>query len=194
MKIRISKRKIHSNILNVWSQCSEADKYEWYTEANQFARTLVSSEISLVQVCGIIASLSPLKSWSDNKRISALLIKDKVKSGIHTQLCTLKALEIQKNGTTEQIVLDVLRGEKISSFFLNILHPSKSTHVTIDRHAFAIAIGRHLKDEETALTKVQYVFIKQCYVDVAKKLKVSPVLLQSATWVKWKQIKTIPSK
>lgn len=188
--MKLSKTKIKKNILAVWNQCSENDKYDWYAEAHSFAKSLTSPGLSLVQSCGIVAALSPMKQWNENKRIAALLAKENIDSGIHTSTCTQKALRIKfcasEGQINEQMVLDILNGEKIKSFFINILHPEKVEHVTIDRHAYSIAVGRKMTDRDMKLTKKQYTYYADIYRELAKELGVSPSLLQSATWVRWR--------
>ena len=89
--------------------------------------------------------------------------------------------------TTDEIV-EILNGQKIVNFFHNIRYPKTSRNVTIDRHALSIAVGKKLTDEKMKLTKAQFEFFEHCYRWTADNLGISPLLLQSATWVKWRQM------
>jgi hypothetical protein len=44
-------------------------------------------------------------------------------------------------------------------------------------------------DDYRGITKNQYEFFVQCFQWTAEKLNISPLLLQSATWVRWRKIK-----
>ena len=87
-------------------------------------------------------------------------------------------------------ILEVLKGDKISAFFLNIRYPDSAISVTIDRHALSMCFNQWLTDEQVrTMTPQQYKFFEECYRWTAAKLNVNPLLLQSATWVVWRRIK-----
>ena len=72
---------------------------------------------------------------------------------------------------------------------MNIKYPDRGDHITIDRHAYAIAIGeRHIKDMPH-LTNKQYGFLADCYRYTANKINMSPLCLQSKTWENHRIIK-----
>jgi hypothetical protein len=97
---------------------------------------------------------------------------------------------IESDGSDEQI-LAILNGRKISSFYLNIKYPNKANNVTIDRHALSIALGYWVTDEDyRGMTANQYNFFVQCYTLAAMKVETTPLLMQSSTWVRWRKIKT----
>ena len=86
--------------------------------------------------------------------------------------------------------LKILRGQKIISFYTNIRHPHKNKEVTIDRHALSIALSKWIKEEDYAgMTGKQYKFFQDCYKYTADKIGISPVLLQSSTWERFRKIK-----
>lgn len=189
--MKLTKNKAIKNILFVWNQCTEQDKIHWYEEANKFALLLTKeSHLTIQQTCGIIAALSPLKQWNENKRIAALLTQDINTKGIHTPLCTNKARKIANlssfEADNEEIINNILKGQKIKAFFHNILHPNYSINVTIDRHALSIAVGKKLTGRNMKMSEKEYNFYVSAYKETAKKLNISPVLLQSATWNRWR--------
>jgi hypothetical protein len=62
--------------------------------------------------------------------------------------------------------------------------------VTIDRHALSVALDYWVSDEEySGMTKKQYEFFRDCYIWTADSIGVSPLRLQSATWVVFRRIK-----
>lgn len=174
------------NILDVYFQCENATN--WYHDANLYAAELAKKHnYSLAKICGVIAALSPLKSWDENKIIAEMFLR----SGRckHTKTMKNKAVSIL-NGTGDVAeIADILNGNKITSFFLNILYPNKAENVTIDRHAVAVALGRNAKENELQLTAGQYQFFVNCYKIAAESEGVNPAFMQSATWEKWRELK-----
>lgn len=182
----LTKNKVKQNILSIWNQSTEADKYDWYKEANQLAnKWSIKYKIELPKVCGVIAALSPLKSWDENKRISEAFIKGNRRG--HTNLFISKAASILDTDTN---IESILRGSKIVSFYRNILQPDCDKFITIDRHSLSIAVGLKMTDESMKMTAPQYNFFVACYRELAKELNISPVLLQSTTWLYWRRINT----
>jgi len=186
-----SRTEVKNNILSIWHQCEKEDKYDWYKEAQEFSLSL---GVGISKGCGIIAAFSPLKNWDENKRIATLFCSGQ-RYGLHTGLLVEKAESILVAETEDEIV-EILNGYKIVSFYLNMRYPERNNVVTIDRHAISIAINdRGLEDEirGTGLTKRQYQFFEQCYIWTANQLNVRPNMLQSATWLKWRELKGITS-
>ena len=96
---------------------------------------------------------------------------------------------INSNGSDEEI-LKILNGRKISAFYLNIKYPNLSNNLTIDRHALSIALGYWITEEDyRGMTASQYNFFVQCFTLAAVKVGVTPLIMQSATWVRFRKIK-----
>lgn len=192
---KITRTKCKNNILKIYNQTSEDERYDWYQEANDYALnelTFGSNEQEVERyhkiACGVIAALSPVKSWSENKRVAKQLIETG-ECGHMKQFVNKAKRIMQSDGTDEQI-LSILNGRKISAFYLNIAYPNKANNVTIDRHALSVALGYWVTDEDyRGMTANQYNFFVQCYILAAMKAEVSPLIMQSATWVKWRKIK-----
>lgn len=188
----LTKTKVKNNILRVY-QISEV-KNSWYLEAHSFAKELSSKRCTLIQACGILSALSPLKTWNQNKTIAKAFILDNIRAKLHTSTQLNKAITILSlTNPTEQEILTILNGDKTKSFFINIYKPYDIEHVTIDRHALSIALGKKLSNTEFIhTTNNQYTFFAQCYKDLAKELNILPSTLQAVTWVKWRELdKTI---
>ena len=183
--------KMVNNILRIYDQ-SENRKH-WYFEAHYFAKMMLDDPLvmepllTLSKVCGIIAALSPLKSWEENKRIAHSFLTTGV--SYHTGVMTNKAKEILASNGEPDIICDILKGNKITSFFLNIYDPKNVHIVTIDRHAQDILLGGVLSDKKRSMTLGQYKFFVNCYCVAANKRGVVPNMMQSVTWEKWREIK-----
>ena len=101
-----------------------------------------------------------------------------------------KALNIIRSNGTDESIKNILSGNKITSFYLNIMYPDRISEVTIDRHALSIALGYWITEEDYAgMTDAQYNFFVECFTLAANKVGVKPLLMQSATWVKFRKIK-----
>lgn len=176
------------NILKVFNDNTVQIDSDWYLEANKLANTMaIDFELATIQTAGIIAALSPLKSWEHNKQIARQFLNKGVAK--HTKAMMAKAEQI-KLANTEEEILKILNGNKISSFFVNIAFPERECSVTIDRHAISVALGRTLLEHEgRGITKVQYEFFVSCYKDASKLANVRPNMMQSVTWEKWRILK-----
>lgn len=168
------------------------DGKEWYNNANKFCQ---SFEYPLTQVAGITAAFSPQAGWIENKRyVSTYLKTGKV---LRTKEQKRKA-EAILNTENEVEILNLLsvRGLALKSkaFYLNILHPSVETSVTIDRHAVAACLQHYLETEslgEVRLTKKQYGFFVECYKDAAKRTGLLPHQFQAVVWVVYRRLKNL---
>jgi len=186
------RKRVIDNILKVYNDETFIFGLDWYEDANEYAHKLAKlHNVDVRQVCGIIAALSPLKSWSENKRITELFLSSGKK--LHVQNFHDKAISILTNvDVNDDYIVEVLNGNKITNFYFNIAYPGYRGAVTIDRHAISIAIGRSIKHAEgIGVTEKQYNFFKLCYIEVGRLLEVRPSSIQSVTWEKWRKLKQL---
>lgn len=186
----LSKTKVKNNILRIWEQADSDERRDWYKEANCWATNVATTNnLEVSKVCGVIASLSPVKQWKSNLKCAEDLIT--IGDCGHMKQFKNKAIAIVNSDGSDDQILSVLNGNKISAFYVNIRYPEKNKSVTIDRHALSIALGRWVTDEDyRGMTDKQYEFFVSCYVVASEKVNVTPLLMQSATWVKWRKIKS----
>lgn len=184
---RISKERAVKNIIKVYS-LKQVTQTSWYEEAHNFCISLsVETKLPLINVIGVVAALSPVKRWSENKRIARLLITKGER--YHMLQFHNKALAILEASTIEEIEF-ILGGNKITSFFRNILFYKTSKDVTIDRHALHVIFGKVLAESYgIGITNNCYEFFKQCYVVAAKKVDLAPLELQAIVWETWRELK-----
>jgi len=186
----LTRTRCKNNLLKIWEQCTEEDKFDWYSDANSWADLMSQNrDITVSHVCGVIAALSPLKTWQQNLKLSAKMIQTRKSVG-HTRLCNKKALYVLKSDGSDESILEILKGNKISAFYLNIKYPKNGKYLTIDRHALSCLLGYWVTDDDyRGITKSQYEFFVQVFQWTAQSLNVNPLLLQSSTWVRWRKIK-----
>ena len=157
----------------------------WYVKANRYCRSLSEKyNVSTIQVAGIVAALSPLKNWDINKQIADDFLRTGTAGHIKFQLSKCHRI-MQTTNLTE--ICEILNGNKIVSFFLNIVDPGADEQVTIDSHAVGIAVNKYLGSVQ--ITKNQYEFFANCYRIAARELEVLPLELQAITWVTWRKLK-----
>jgi len=186
-----SRTVIQNNITKTYNISLNEEFNNWYQEAQTWAYDVAELfDIPISKVLGVTSVLSPLKEWSNNKKLTVEFIA----SGNcgHMKNNKKKAKDIMAlddDSALEFNILKIINGQKTTAFFLNMMYPNRTDYVTIDRHSVAVAIGRIATESEQALTKNQYKFLRNCYIMLAYKLGLAPLHLQSITWQTWKRIK-----
>ena len=186
----LTRTKVKNNILGFYLNSSQEDRRDWYGDAHNFAKSLAGRyNISVSKSTGVIAALSPVKTWSQNMICAEKMIA--VGQSHHMRQFEDKAKRILSSSGSDKSILAILRGSKISSFYLNILYPTNTENITIDRHALSVSLGKWTTDADyQGMTKTQYQFFVDCFKYTAKQIEISPLLLQSSTWEAFRKIKS----
>ena len=193
-----SKTKIKNNIMKTYLLRIEEENNHWYQEANEWAvevseflLSFTGQNVSVQQVLGVVSALSPMQEWNKNKEIAIELIMTGdcgyMERGKQKARDILKLPSVVICIDTE--IKSILNGEKTKTFYENMVYPTRSSGVTVDRHAISIAIGHIADDKEQSISKDVYTFIEKCYIMTAETLGLAPLHLQSITWQTWKRIK-----
>lgn len=180
-----------ANVLSVYSNASaEAirEGLSWYLRAFHFSRELDPQNPR--RAAGIIAALSPMNGWDNNKRKAAQLYAqngDGAGCGMGNNV--RKAVAIY-NGADP---LDVLGGDKVRAFFSTIDNPWGFSDPVIDRHAFDIAVGKVTDDKSRGMLsrKGMYHTFAECFVEAARIAGISASQMQAVTWIAWREWKGI---
>lgn len=179
-----------ANVLAVYNGASAnaiREGLSWYLDAHNVSRTLASQYgLTVSQVAGIIAALSPMNGWENNKRKAAQLLSqngDGTGCGLKNNVA--KAVRIY-NG---EAPLDVLGGDKVRAFYATILDPFGDIDPVIDRHAFDIAVGERTDEKRRgALSrKGVYAEFANVYREAAKVAGIGSAQMQAVTWVAWRE-------
>ena len=187
------------SIRHIYARRTFDEENLWYWDNHWKGRQIATSStinwqefhhcmLPLSKVLGVIAALSPLTEWNKNLELAEGLIR--TGDCKHTKVFKDKARRILYSGETDDIILSILNGNKIKSFYMNLMYPDEKEFVTIDRHAISIVLGREATDKERSLTDKQYQFFSECYKEVARELDILPNFLQSITWQAWKRMKS----
>jgi len=186
------------NLLAVFAQATEEEFSAgrvWYSERAKQAcddiRTAaetVGLTLSHRQAAGIIAALSPSTGWGANVAAAFELVLTG-NAHVQSERFNDRARRIMNGEDPES----VLGGRKVRSFYRNILEPSFSGPVTVDRHAVAILFGRHLNEREIKVLEGMgaYTYAAGVYRSVARRLGVKPHELQAIVWQTWRRLKGI---
>jgi len=180
------------------------DGIVWYARAQALAkRVALDHDMPLRIVVGVIAALSPNNKWERNVQNAADLIAAYL-NGDGPEAVKVSCYNAMKNKAwgiletmpeTDDEVMTMLNGQKIISFFCNIMGHDTCT---IDGHALNIARGERvgLTDAKTNVGKKAYGELQAAYARAAKKAIVNgrPLKafeMQAITWVAWKRIHAI---
>ena len=156
----------------------------WYQDAHTFAAEVAQRHgLTVRQVAGIIAALSPRTSWELNKVNAERLIATGDCPGL-----TLGRHRAQRIAFDAEDPADVLGGPKVRSFFDNLADPLNSEAVVIDRHAFDAVAGQVTNDHTRKQLdrKGEYQRVSDIYRSAAHVLGVQPHVVQAVVWSVWR--------
>ena len=194
------------NIISVYRMATPEEKRDgivWY--ANAYAdckRIAVDCDVPIHIVVGVVAALSPNNKWDRNVTNARDLIEgylngdyvENIKVSTYNAMKN-KAWSILETMPDNDNVITILNGQKITSFYQNIMGYDTCT---VDGHAKNIFYGvrRGLTDDKTNVGKREYKEISQAYVDAGKRVRVNgrPLKafeIQAITWVVWRRIHNI---
>lgn len=196
-----------SNILNLFNKCTGSEiqaNRGWYNDANQFAQRIAEKySMETFVVAGIIAAISPAVSWEQNKIDADRFIKRfKRTNDVPDGICTtykknvLKALKIAMTDVSNadlainEIYLILLgkqkQGNKTANFYMNIAFPKHREYVTIDRHAYRVAMGEENGRGAIRVNIGVYREVAIAYKKASEQTTLTVVELQAVVWCKYK--------
>ena len=180
-RIEAYEEALHNNYLQA-TNTQIMEGMSWYWEAHRNCQSHAEIlDIPLYQFVAIVAALSPQKRWEKNIEDAIKYISSGGKAklfatGIMKDKCK-QILKLDKDSLNTDKVNEILKGNKIKSFYENILRPYKSDKVTIDRHAI-----RSVNMEGT-LTNKKYREISEVHKKVSKQIGIRPHELQAIIWL-----------
>lgn len=161
----------------------------WYDDANAFARTLDSTRWH--RAAGVIAALSPMNGWENNKvKAGQLYAQHGMGEGCGLYQNVAKAQRIYHG----EDALDVLGGSKVRAFYCTIVDPhNPEATPVIDRHAFDIAVGAVTDDRARATLgrRGEYERYADAYREAAIIASIGAPQIQAVTWMQWRREKGI---
>jgi hypothetical protein len=190
------------NILAIYRQATDSEKDAgilWYARAQTAARDIaVRLDIPVRVVVGVMAALSPNNRWERNVKDAERLIVayldgddiESVKTSTYNAMRTKAWSILDAMPLDDQHIMRILNGQKIKSFFSNIMGHDTCT---IDGHARNIAFAERvgLTDARTTIGKKLYAELQDAYNVAAHAAGIKPYEMQAITWVVWKRIHQI---
>lgn len=188
-----------ANVLSIYALASADDLRTglgWYQAAHNWCVAQAGSKRGhlVARNAGIVAALSPMNEWNNNKNKAAELISKRGRitvvkgqpNGIGLGNNVAKAIAIYNGGEP----LDILKGDKVRAFYSTILDPQGDVIPVIDRHAFDIAVGERTDDKRRGILgrKGVYDQFANVYRDAAKVAGIGSAQMQAVTWTAWKRI------
>lgn len=176
---------VYSAVIAQSTSAELVNASNWYAIAHKWCADVASAYgLTVSQVAGITAAMSPQISWEKNKLQTILLIQ-KMRKGEELKGLMAYKVNVEKARRIYmgENALDVLGGKKVRSFYGNLMLDDST--VTIDRHALHIALhgtGNEEKSGSIMPTDKLYDVAQKAYIDAAHILGILPYSLQSITW------------
>lgn len=173
------------NIMTVYKSalfCERLKGEGWYARARDLALELYPDDVW--RGAGVLATMSPMKEWSENIRLARLAV------------ATGKATGNVPNATGPcQKILDgmswddAMNGPKTRSFCIAIATAGRGEVATIDAHAYDAAHFQSHLWATRRINKGDFDAIASAYREVGDYLGLAVNDLQAIVWVAWKRMK-----
>lgn len=193
----ITQKQAYKNIKAIFLGASDTATIggnAWYRDAHEFCVTLAAEyDLELSVTVAALAVLSPNCSWAVNKACLESLLKTGNPTGNVYPDNVKKAEALLSGALSVQQALFFRKqyGNKVRSFYDNILNPEHSNNVTVDTHAIRGAF------DSTAVTRKQlrwvfetitgYNTLVTAYQQVAEEVGLVPNQVQATVWLAVKE-------
>jgi len=172
------------NVLKVYRQATptQVEKgMRWYNDAHNLAHVIGRGDVW--KGAGLLAAFSPLTPWWRNVELA----ETSAFTGVARTDTLGNSSRIAQAILDGAHPLDVIKGQKTRSFCENIALNGVSTNVTVDVHAYSIAMGKPIPSSKINLGKRLYRDIEEGYRRAAKRAGVMETQMQAITWVVWRE-------
>lgn len=171
---KASRRSMRLNIWRALLCASDQEIHDgmtFYEGAHGLCKLIARVyKLTVEQVAGIYAALSPLNNWDTNVAniFDILRLGDQAK--VNTPHANkLKALQIASGADP----LDVLKGNKVRAFYRAIADPSVRDAIPVDRHLFCLALGLKITDNNLLSriigSKSLYTRVESIYLELGER-------------------------
>lgn len=180
------------------------DGIVWYAAAQQSCERIArDNNLPLNIVVGVVAAISPNNRWERNIADAGNLVAaflngdgpDDVKVSCYNAMKAKAFRILEAMPETDAEIVTILNGQKIVSFFCNIIGHDTCT---VDGHALNIARAERvgLTSAKTNIGKKLYAELQEAYAEAGRRVTVNgrPLKafeMQAITWVAWKRIHAI---
>lgn len=155
----------------------------WYSDARDLCSSWCPRDVDYA--CAVMAALSPRCSWERNVEMTARHLCGRP---VKTLGVTMRKLGRLRG---ENHPFPSLTGRKVRAFYDSIRSGGEGREVCVDRHAYAVYVGRPVSEKESAVLqkKGTYDTVSETYREVAREFGVAPPQCQAITWVWWRDQK-----
>jgi hypothetical protein len=174
------------------------DGTSWYPVALKYCQAIANeSGLSVAKVAAVVAAISPNNKWEKNIKDAENLCLTYVTEGkdaaevikVSTYgVNKAKAIAILEGDDTQENHLNILNGQKVKAFYLNIM--GDPDVVTVDGHAYSVWVGKYIPTTQTpAIGVAMHKQISSSYVKaktlINKQLGTSYTAseIQAITWI-----------
>jgi hypothetical protein len=178
---------------NITKVFRSADAYQidsaaqWYSDAYEIAAAFAAKhDMTVEATAAVIAVLSPMQAWGNNVNLAARILVGAgtvTTGGLSANVAKANRIILGESPST------VVGGQKVTNFYRSILTKG-AEGLTVDRHAFDIAVGvRHGDKNRPGISKGMYATIEDMYRRAARILSkeygrvLTPGAVQSVTWM-----------
>ncbi len=165
-------------LLAIWDRTTAIEREAgaaWYANAHAFCDSLAFwTDLPLERVVAATAALSPQLSWQANRVAIERLVKGEPVPAVLGRSLR-KAWRILHGQFPQATAFPLKTCPKTNAFYHNILTPSDTRYVTIDRHAATAAVGQRV-------TRFDYWELVDWYKRAAFTVCVPPTTFQATIW------------
>lgn len=163
----------------------------WYADAHLICTDLADSSgikhLTPLHVAGIMAALSPMRSWKENIEKTRQVVETGTTTGLGHTVVTANLIW---HGIDPHVVIE-RTGEnlKVMSFFDNIAYPESSQAVTIDRHMWTLLFAdpKIVQKADLYFKPHEYMWAVDIFRKVAAEHGYLPHQVQAVTWLAWRR-------
>jgi hypothetical protein len=173
------------NILKVYRRATDAQRsagFNWYGEAHDLALEIGNGDVW--RGAGLLAVYSPLTPWWRNVELAL----GSARTGIARTDTLGNSARLAQRILDGEYALDVINGIKTRTFCENIALNGISDNVTVDVHAYSIAVGRPVPSSRLKMGVRLYREIEEAYRRAAKREGVMETQMQAVSWVVWRDM------
>lgn len=157
----------------------------WYFDAHDICIDWMKTygAASHAHVAGIIASLSPMKSWDENLRLAEEVVATGTTNGFG--YAVEDAVKMYRGAHPDDILFQPHRNNtKVRNFYKNMSEPDSHEYVTIDRHMIGLLAGNpRATNVQPWITPERHAWAAERFQNVAVQIGIIPNQLQAITWV-----------
>lgn len=172
--------------IDYWYNKGDKASESWYLDALSYCDNLsLIYNVPVRVVTGVLASLSVLKRWEQNKEMTEIFFECQECKHTTTQakkaelIYSMKDFDygLGENGL-DKYIMSALGGEKTKAFYSNIMYPQTSGYVVLDSHMLKSFNNGKLK-----VTKNQYQALSNYFIQKAFEYQIPVSSLQARIWV-----------